>query len=254
MFSTKQQFAVSPGGKPRVYGGTVTTDGLYTIRTFTSSGNLIIRGDFLNIEYLVVGSGGRGADGNQVGATVFAGGGGGGGQVLNGTVSIRGRKAITIGSGTNTIFAGVVSANYGNNGTSGSGGNGGNSGSGFTGGTGTGPSALPGAGGGAGQTQNGVSCILDPGGTPGGSGGNGISYTISGTTEWYGAGGGGGGAPSGGNSGAFGGGLGGSNSGGGGTAATSYGSGGGGAIGLTNTGGNGKLGIVIVRYLTSDVA
>ena len=55
-------------------GGTITTDGNYTVHTFTSSGTFTVTSGSGNVEYLVVGGGGGGGTGS-------AGGGGGAGEV-----------------------------------------------------------------------------------------------------------------------------------------------------------------------------
>ena len=92
-------------------GGTVTSDGGYTIHTFTSSGTFTVPGtDTLNgVEYLVVAGGGGG------GAS-FGGGAGGGGFRTNvsGAVSGRGAGAegamnVAPGSYTVTVGAGGTS-------------------------------------------------------------------------------------------------------------------------------------------------
>jgi hypothetical protein len=72
-------------------GGTVTTSGEYTYRTFTSSSNLIVEGT-ASIDYIVVAGGGGG--GRQQG-----GGGGAGGAITGSTVISNGTFAIVIGGG-----------------------------------------------------------------------------------------------------------------------------------------------------------
>ena len=68
------QGAAGPGAE--VTGGTKTTNGSYTVHTFTSSGSLVVTGvDLPSVQYLVVGGGGAGGSGNYTGA---AGGGAGG--------------------------------------------------------------------------------------------------------------------------------------------------------------------------------
>ena len=250
-----------------VTGGTLTTDGLYDVRTFTSSGTLTAN-KALSLEYLVVAGGGGG------GGSAFGGGGGAGGFLTatgfsvpantGQTVTVGGGGAGAAGQGTsgsNSVFSTITSigGGYGSNGVGGNGGSGGGSasatvgqgtvGQGSNGGPNQGNAA--GAGGGAGAV----------GGSPqssvtGGIGGIGLQSSITGTATYYAGGGGGGGyGTSGGGSPA--GGLGGGGAGSGytataGTANTGGGGGGGGYNGNTGqsySGGNGGSGIVIVRYL-----
>jgi len=80
-----------------VTGGTKTTDGLYTIRTFTSNGNLVISGGNITGEYLVVAAGGASGSGDAVGS----GGGGGGGVIIQNPATLpSGTYPIVIGQGT----------------------------------------------------------------------------------------------------------------------------------------------------------
>ena len=230
-----------------VTGGTLTTDGSYSIRTFIPGDTTlgILNGN-LTFDYLVVGKGGQG--GTYVSGSQDAKGGGGGGEVLTGNV--------TYASGSYTVFV----SSFGGNGNSilnsitalpgesvtgntTDSGDGGDSGNGNIGGNRDGTSA---AGGGAGNSSNGS---FAPDSLTGGNGGNGTNSSITGTTIMYGSGGGGAGST---------GGIGGSGAGNGaqsGQAATNgvdgRGGGGGGGIDAIPTGGNGGLGTVIIRYLTA---
>ena len=96
----------TPNATAIVSGGTVTTSGAYTIRTFTSSGTLTIGGGVTSVYALVVGGGGGGG--------ADTGGGGGAGGVLyaaNFAVS-NGSYPITIGQGG----VGGTGSNNGSNG------------------------------------------------------------------------------------------------------------------------------------------
>jgi len=188
-----------------VSGGTVTTDGAYTVRTFTETSTLTVAGGTLtNVDCLLVASGGRASlpDGTYV-----AGGGAGG--VVQNTININaGSYPVIIGeSGNNSTFLSMTAIGggaggfYGNGYQGGSGGGGGVQGTvhinfenfvggpglqGFPGGNPFGggyPGAGPGGGGGAGGV----------GGTGrdgiGGAGGLGLASAITGTTVYYAAGG-----------------------------------------------------------------
>lgn len=250
-------------------GGTLTQDGLYDIRSFTSSGTFTSN-KALSVEYLVVAGGGGG------GGSAFGGGGGAGGLLTaTGFSVIAGSTTVTVGAGgngaagtgtagSNSVFSTITSigGGFGSNGNGGSGGSGGGSGgsiasSGTTGqgnGGGTNFSNAAGAGGGAGAIGgNPVSTVT------GGLGGVGLQSSITGTATYYAGGGGGGGyGTSGGGSPA--GGLGGGGAGSGygataGTANTGGGGGGGGYNGNTGasySGGNGGSGIVIIRFLRTQ--
>jgi hypothetical protein len=184
-----------------VSGGSVSTDGDYTVRTFTSSGTLTVSGGTLtDVEYLLIAGGSRA--GVPVG-TYVAGGGAGG--VLTGNVTITsGTYPVTVGAvSNNSSFLNMVAngggygSNWGNGQAGGSGGGGGVTGTvhrnfqGFVGGNsvagqgypggapagGGYPPFGPGGGGGAGG----------PGGTGGidgmgGQGGLGIASYIEGIT------------------------------------------------------------------------
>lgn len=85
---------------PSASGGTVTYDGLYTVRTFTSSGTLTVSGGTLACDILVVGGGGAGGRSGNLFTGVTAGGGGAGGLIYQTGASIpSGAHVITIGTG-----------------------------------------------------------------------------------------------------------------------------------------------------------
>ena len=54
MFSARGGFMEAGPSVVTVTGGTLTTDGLYSVRTFTSSGTLGISGGTLSFDYLVI--------------------------------------------------------------------------------------------------------------------------------------------------------------------------------------------------------
>lgn len=135
--SSEYQFADMPTG------GTRTTDGRYTVHTFTEDGDLVVpvhynkHGipiDTIQGEYLLVGGGGAG------GSTI--GGGGGGGGVEHGSVSLTGTMPVVIGAGATvgddaggtSTFAGYTAAGGGSGGDGGEGGEDGASGGGAGGG------------------------------------------------------------------------------------------------------------------------
>jgi len=187
---------------------------------------------------IVVGAGGVGSSvsgSNSTFSTLTAIGGGGGGN--DGLVGKNG------GSG-----GGGANGSFGGNGTTGQGNKGGNQNNGngccFANGAGGGGAGAAGA-----NTIGGASS----------AGGNGVTYSISGTAVTYGGGGGGGKA----NAGAMAGGTGGGGAGGtnsaltgvAGTANTGGGGGGGGANGgSSGNGGNGGSGIVIIKYAGTPIA
>ena len=76
-----------------VSGGTRTTVGSYSVRTFTSSGTFGVSGGSISVEVLVVGGGGSG--GGDVG------GGGGAGGMITGTIStsVSANCTVTVGAG-----------------------------------------------------------------------------------------------------------------------------------------------------------
>jgi hypothetical protein len=255
-------------------GGTITTDGAFTVHTFTSSGTLSVSGGGeRDIEYLVIAGAGGGGASN--------GGGGGAGGVREGIMpGVKTNKFVVVGGGgVGGIWPGTPNGTAGNpsafgdvvalggapgrgEGASqpaagGSGGGGGGStgtagslgtlGQGFDGGTGVSTNNTAGGGGGA----DGVGVAGN--GTSGGNGGPGRSSSINGSATTR-AGGGGGGANSGATS-AGTGQAGGGNGGKGasaapGSAATANTGSGGGGGGNGSNGGAGGSGIVILRYRT----
>lgn len=271
-------------------GGTITTDGDYTIHTFTSSGTFTVTSGSGDVEYLVVAGGGGG------GGKIAGGGGAGGFRTATGFAVTAQAYPITVGSGGTAVAYGD---NQGNNGadstfssiTATGGGGGGRyveptgsdgsaGGSGGGGGSADGQTRAGGAGtagqgsdGGSGRSGTspwlgggggGASAVgANTTGTNAGNGGAGTASSISGSSVTY-AGGGGGGAHStngvAGNGGSGGGGAGGitggapgesgSSTAGSGTANT--GGGGGGTPYTGGTPGAGGSGIVIVRYLSPN--
>ena len=253
-------------------GGTITTDGDYTIHTFKSSDTFTVTSDD-DVEYLVVAGGGGG--GGQCG-----GGGGAGGLLTGSSLSVTATEYNIIvgaggaagvglgvqgGSGGNSTFHSINAAGGGGGGAydldqkAGDGGSGG--GCGYTSAYGKGYGivgqghdgglsgiiATGGGGGGAGSVG-----LPSTSYTAGGPGGDGISNAITGSTLWYAGGGGGGNnfdgtaAP------------GGSDVGGNGgydrqdtaTAGMDYrGGGGGGGANVDANGKKGGSGIVIIRYI-----
>ena len=259
------QFA-GPFSHVSATGGTVTTDGAYTVHTFTSSGDFIasVGGD---IEYLCV-AGGGGGGGYASG--VPGAGGGAGGLLVGSAAVVAGTIAIAVGAGGiggvytgptppasaggNSSINGIATSIGGGRGATygtgvptvgGSGGGGtwgdagaaGTPGQGYAGGTGQTVVASAGGGGGGagGAGANAVS---------GGAGGVGVQSSISGTPTYYA--GGGGGAKTG--VGGLGGG--GAGTGTGGVAGTANTGGGGGATGGVANAGAGGSGVVVIRYLT----
>ena len=234
------------------------------------------------IEYLVLAGGGGGG-------TARGGGGGAGGyrSSVSGESSGGGASAeskyqafvgqsytVTVGaggganaSGSNSVFADVVSTGGGrggdNSGSSAVGGSGGGGGGGspypngssgtsfqgYAGGNGY-PSAQDPAGGGGGAAQAGQTITS---GVTGGKGGDGVSSSITGSSVTRGGGGGGGVYSTGGVGGAGGSGGGGSGaaSGNGGSGTTNLGAGGGGGPNSGGVGGSGGSGVVIFRYPSS---
>jgi hypothetical protein len=241
MFATRVGFYKQPGAAViTVTGGTFTTDGLYSIRTFTSSGTLGISGGNLACEYLLVGGGGSGGSGTWPDFPAAGGGGGEGGQVLTGSTTINaGSYSVTVGgSQQNTTIGAILTALKGNNG--------GNASGGLKGSGGTGN---PGADGGIGGNASSDSAA---------NGQNGTASSISGTSVTYGGGGGGGGLFASGSDRVRGfGGTGGGGNGGAFSSPTTNPSngtanrGGGGGGGYNATVGAGGSGIVIIRYLTA---
>lgn len=257
-------------------GGTITTDGLYTVHKFTAGGTFtpLVTGV---VEYLVIGGGGAG------GGDGYDGGGGAGGfRTASGFAVTAGQAySITIGAGGvdtgaqstpggNSVFSTITSigggyggrggGEVGGNGGSGGGG-GGSSATGYAGGTGTSgqgsdggagfASTDPSSGGGGGASAVGATATS----TAAGNGGAGTASSISGSSVTYAGGGGGGTYINTKTAGtASGGGGAGSNSGSGtaGTANTGGGGGGSGGGSGTVAGGAGGSGIVVIRCLTAD--
>ena len=249
-------------------GSTITYVNGYKTHTFTTVGTFTftLKQSISSAQVLVVAGGGAG------GAWGGAGGGGAGGLIYVSSLSLpAGSYTVTVGSGgtapsgsgANSVFSTYTAIGGGGGATNGIGFNGGSGGgsqspSGVGSGTAgqgnnggqspsTGPAYGGGGGGGAGAVgQNGT-------GTFGGKGGDGLSYSISGSPVYY-AGGGGGSYVSGGTDGL--GGLGGGGRavvGGPGIDGTPNTGGGGGASGVVGgTGatraGAGGSGIVIISY------
>lgn len=205
MFSASLGFWKQPALE--VTGGTVTFDGLYTIRTFTSSGTLSIRNGTLNgVQYLQIAGGGTAPN---PASFAYCPGGGAGGVIQVANVSLgSGNYTVTVGgAGGNTVFNGQTAVRGGAGITNNSGQSGGSGGGGgvagtthpyFTGGSGTAgqgfaggapygggfPPFGPGGGGGAGA-------VGGTGGVDGqgGSGGIGIQSSITGVATYYAGGG-----------------------------------------------------------------
>lgn len=238
-------------------GGSSTTDGAYTVRTFTATTSFVISAGTRDIEYLVIGggSGGKGGYNYSVTGYYYSSHGGCAGEHKTGTL-------IAVGPGTYTVTIGAGGAGgAGTSQTDGAAGGSsvflsvtaagasvGTSGNGYA----LGVDYFPyvdrrNGGGGAGAAANGGDAAT----TTAGSGGSGISSSITGVSIARAGGGGGGNISVGaGGAGAAGGGTG---YGYGPTAATNAaantGSGGGGG-GKTFAGSAGGSGVVIIRYLT----
>ena len=173
-----------------VTGGTLTYDGSYSVRTFTSNDTLGISGGTLSFGYLVAAAGGKG--GTKLSGAVLAMGGGGGGQVLYGNAYSSSNIAVTIGlaaSGNGVSILDSIATCYKGSDAPDNTFSGGDSGSGaYTGGSGQ---SIWNAGGGGGQTANGSNGSgVNSGDTQyGGGGGAGVNSTISGSSINYGQGG-----------------------------------------------------------------
>ena len=250
-------------------GGTMSTSGLYTIHTFTSSGTFTANLS-LTVDYLVVAGGGGG------GINHGGGGGAGGFRTATGFSVAPTAYAITVGAGgagntggtptkgsegQDSVFSTITSIGGGGGGaslvTAGNGGSGGGAGYSNSPGTGTAgqgnnggndstsaPNYGTGGGGGASAVGgNGSSTVA-------GNGGAGTANSYSGSAVTY-AGGGGGGSYDGGTPGSGGAGGGGDGYSMSGTAtAGTANTGGGGGGAYSTTSGAGGSGIVIIRYLT----
>jgi hypothetical protein len=191
-----------------VTGGVTSTDGAYTVRTFETSGTLTVAGGTLtDVEFLLIGGGGRVA----VPTSSYVAGGGAGG-VRTGNITINpGSYTVLVGNATygSEFFGFIVDPGgtggfYGNGFPGGSGGGGGTlgtvhigfqnfvggkgiKGQGHDGGAPFGGGYPPfGPGGGGGATGPGGQGQID--GT-GGAGGLGITSAITGSTITYAAGG-----------------------------------------------------------------
>ena len=224
-----------------ITGGASSANGIYTVLTFSYPGGTLVVNKSISATILVIGGGGGG------GANVQTGGGGAGGAVyVSSPVTISsGSYTVTVGqggpastSGGNSTFLSYTGYGGGRGGNwiNGAGVSGG-CGGGGSGEGGAGASGTQGFGGGSGRSQNtcggGGGGMGSIGGTP--NGGNGLAYSITGTSIVYAGGGGGNG----------GGGLGGTGGGGNATANGTNGLGGGGGGG----GGTGGHGIVIISYV-----
>jgi hypothetical protein len=267
------------GSTPKATGGAITSDATYWYHTFTNAGNFVPN-QTLSCDYLVVAGGG--------GSSSSTGGGGGaggyrtsiGGSALSLTA---GTYPVIVGaggaagtgsnqtSGSNSLFATILSTGGGYGGAwsvaAGAGGSGGGGGYAQSGsssgaaGAGNTPSTTPSQGnnGGAGREGDpnygaggggGAGAVGEAASTSrSGNGGVGVANAISGTSTYYAGGGGGGADPSRLNVAGTGGSGGGGN---GGTSTVVATAGtvntGGGAGGGTGVGKAGGSGIVIVRY------
>ena len=273
-------------GSVTATGGTITTDGDYTVHKFTADGTFTTD-TAQSVEYLVVAGGGgsgcqRASDGGS------GGGGAGGYRAATGFPVTATSYSITVGAGGargienspaengvdggNSVFSTITAEGGGGGGTNnsggGAGGSGGGGGSDGGGGAGNSPSTspaqgFPGGASGAGATAAGGGGASAAGGAavsssaPGGAGGAGIANDIvlDGTPVTYAGGGGGGkGQSSPGSGGAGGAGGGGDGSktgeGGAGTANTGGGAGGSGDGG-NQQGAPGGSGIVVIRRPTT---
>lgn len=251
-------------------GGIITTDGLYTVHKFISSGTFT-PAVAMNVEILVVAGGGAG--GGSTADAGYAGGGGAGGLVEHAAKEVTAQAyTVTVGaggtggngtggSGEDSVFGDITAVGGGGGGTHGSNGVNGGSGGGGASPTKAGGATTQGnSGGGTGYGYAGTNGREDnqAGGGGGGAGATSADRTggtgrqndilVAGSNVYYA--GGGGGAPAGGTGGLGGGGNSASagTTGGAGTANT--GGGGGGTGYVTGVGGAGGSGIVIVRYLT----
>lgn len=187
MFAARQGFFSSTIAN--ISGGTVTTVGANTVRTFTSNDTLIVLGRNIPMTYLVLGAGG---------SSNKSAGAGAGGQVTTGTFIAAGSYPITIGQGNSgngqSSLGNIAIANIGSNGSGFVGGNSKFNSTTYTGGNGI-SGIFIGGGGGAGSGENGYNAsntlYLGTNYPKGGNGGNGYLSNISGSNVYYGGGGGG---------------------------------------------------------------
>jgi len=246
--------------------------------TYTNTFTPICAGGEGKVEVLCVAGGGGG------GGYRGGGGGGAGGLVYNSSYSVTSNSGIQVSvgkggkggegdnisrgqNGDNSVFSTLTSIGGGGGGTTGfdgaNGGSGGGArhntnqspssgtpGQGNSGGRGNGTSTSGSGGGGAGEP--GEDNVVQS--NAGGNGGNGLAYSITGTSTYYAAGGGGGGGETGviNPGGLGGGGTGRPDTAPGGNGTPNTGGGGGGGGISPYEGGNGSNGIVIVRYPASD--
>lgn len=250
-------------------GGTLTQDGDYYVRTFTTSGTLTVSEGGIADVLLVAGGGGGGG-------SVGGGGGGGGVVFLPGQAFAAGTYSVVVGAGGAGGIAATKGGNGGNSSITGltaavGGGGGGmaNGGAGLNGGSGggSGYSNTPGGAGTAGQGYDGGTAGeaglssggggaggagKAPVGTVSGDGGPGFACAISPARTHYAGGGSAGGIPGystdtgvavhgGGRGVQYGNGA-------DGTPNTGGGGGGGGQNSSTYNGGAGGSGVVIIRY------
>jgi len=280
-WNAAKYFSGTAGGSITATGGTITTDGDYTIHSFNnaSSPKTFTTDTAQDVEILLIGGGGAGSND-------YGGGGGAGGVIVHPSFAVSAAShSVVIGtggasttsmpgpSGTDSTFSTLTAVGGGGGGgwsavngvNGGSGGGGGRGASNGTGGSGTQTSPA----GGTGYGNDGINGGTSPanfGGGGGGAGAVGSARTggdgiqsdiyVTGVNVYY-AGGGGGGATSGGLSD---GGQGGGGKGNAGTtnqagydATADTGSGGGGGAGGGGaTGGAGANGLFVLRRATSS--
>ena len=280
--SIGKYYAGGSSTTPTASGGTITTDGDYTVHKFTADGTFTTD-TAQTVEYLVVAGGGGG--GSCTSSTTVASGGGGAGEFAEGSLAVTATSySITVGDGGaeggvgaagsqggDSVFSTVTSDGGGGGGQNGSAGGSGGSGGGagtdgsagaatasgtgrygFAGGS-SGSGAVAAGGGGAGAVGGSITSSNDNGGA-GGSGRE-SDILISGTNVYYAGGGGGGVDPN--YPGANGtGGTGGGAEGGSGAqpadATANTGGGGGGNGNPSNVGSAGGSGLVVIRRPTSE--
>ena len=274
---TAKYYEGGTGGAVTASGGTITTDGDYTVHKFTSSGNFVTD-TTQTIEYLLVAGGGAGGGHDGTGA---GGGGGAGGYLAATGVSLSAATyAIVIGaggvgattgvgpSGGNSTFNSLTTIGGGGGGhyngvapTSGGsgGGAGGNQGGTTNGAAGTSGQGYAGgntahySSGGGGGGAGGVGQTTSANGNAG-DGGIGLANDITGTSLFYAGGGGGAGINP--DQGVGGSGVGStawSSTGTTGTAATANtGSGGGGTMNASPAAYSGAAGVAIIRRPTNN--